>query len=124
VQLAADIQQKKDVKLEPSFDMWQLGMLVYQLAVQEWPWARPYWSQPLDCCSALPDAEILRRLVDYHQHPKSKQRAQLPHEARPLQDGGLRVIVEKLLTPHPGERWSSEALRHHLDLYNTSLQSF
>lgn len=45
----------------------------------------------------------------------------LPHEAKPLQNDTLRQIVEKLLTPAPEARWTSEDLRVHLELNTTSL---
>lgn len=48
-----------DVPLAFSFDMWQLGMLVYQLASQPWPYARAYWPEP-GTPGAYTDDQILQ----------------------------------------------------------------
>jgi hypothetical protein len=127
VQLATATINEKNPSMEYSFDMWQLGMLIYQLASQPWPYTEPYWGRVGGgSTTSLTDAAILQRLFDYHHRdgPEGRRNAArvlLPHEAKPLQNNLLRLIVNNLLAPTAQGRWTSDQLRIYLDLHATEL---
>jgi hypothetical protein len=119
VQLAAQVKGREEIRLQQSFDMWQLGMLVYQMASQPWPWAKPYWLNP-GSGGALSDDEILQMLITYNRSADNPKRAKLPHERQPLEIESLRLVVDNLLTPTAEARWTSETLRLHLEMHATT----
>jgi hypothetical protein len=42
VQMASNVIEGAGVPIQPSYDMWQLGMLLYRLGSQPWPYAADY----------------------------------------------------------------------------------
>jgi hypothetical protein len=139
--MARKVQRGDGVPLDPAYDMWQFGMLVYQLASQPWPYEHEYWDTPAPAApphapAAAPppesDEDVLSRLAAYASssngaavngaaHGGGGARVLLPHEAAPLRNETLRYIVDQLLAPSAAARWSSEQLRVHLELNTTSL---
>ena len=106
--------------MRASFDMWQLGMLLYQLATQPWPFSTSYW----DTIPDITDAKILAMLSAYAKTDTpaaDPQRQLLPHERRPPAHGPLSDVICNLLAPSAEARWSSERLRTFLELNTTPL---
>ena len=113
VQLADEVWRQAQVRMQPPFDMWHLGMLLYRLASQPWPYTQPYWPP------SLSDAHVLARLSQFH--AGSAGRPLLPHEEAPLSNAVLHEVVSNLLAPTAEARWSAERLRKHLELNTTPL---
>lgn len=93
VQLAPQMLSTHDttIRLSPAYDMWQLGMLVYEALAQE-----SYWPQ------GLLDQQILRAL--------DNPSALLPHEERPVHLEFVHKILLKLMHRDPEHRFSSADL--------------
>jgi hypothetical protein len=126
VQLALDAINKNPAVMKHSFDMWQLGMLIYQLASQPWPYTATYWDGGGEGSTThLTDSSILKRLIDFHhdtpERPCNPARDLLPHEAKPLKNKLLCLIVHNLLSPTAEARWSCADLLVYLDVNATSL---
>lgn len=99
VQLAAQMLSGHDskIRLSPAYDMWQLGILVYEALSED-----SYWA-----CH-LSDDQILRALED----PETM----LPHEEHPVQLEFVHKILQKLMHRDPAQRFNSAALIDQLDV--------
>jgi hypothetical protein len=86
--------------LTPAYDMWMLGMLVYEVVTGE-----PYWRE------SLSDSEILNILANPNE--------QLPHQQRPL-EGAVQKLVAQLMERNPAARISASDL--HRQLHNNMQQ--
>ena len=96
MQLAAARLRNEPVVLQPSFDMWQLGTFVYEVAT-----GKPYWP------TSMTDLNILNTLADTN--------APLPHEERPVNTELVQRILSQLLTRSASHRLSAESLKKLLD---------
>lgn len=120
MQLAQLVARGEPCEMRSSFDMWQLGMLLYQLASQPWPYRMTYW----DTAPELGDDDILELLILYSKTDtpaNDPNRALLPHERSPLEHPPLREVISNLLAPTAAARWTSEQLRVFLELNTTPL---
>lgn len=96
MQLAAARLHNGSVVLATSFDMWQLGTFVYEVAT-----GKPYWP------SSMTDLQILNALAS--------ESTPLPHEERPVSTELVQRILSQLLTRKATERLTAEALKKLLD---------
>eukprot|EP00892_Ulva_mutabilis_P003216 jgi/Ulvmu1/12896/UM098_0084.1 len=83
--------QNSSVRLSQAYDMWQLGILVYEALADQ-----PYWS------SHMSDLAILHYMAD--------PRNDLPHEQRPVSLDFVHQILKKLMHRDPEYRFSSADL--------------
>jgi hypothetical protein len=84
------------VAVESSYDMWQLGMFVYELSTR-----RPYWPQKMS------DEQVL--------HILATEQMRLPHESNPVSIDLVQRIVKQLLTRTAEARLDAVALKALLD---------
>jgi serine/threonine protein kinase len=95
MQLAEKQMEQKPLKIEPSFDIWQLGIMIYEAMKGS------YW--PLDA----KDAVIL--------HTLATATAKLPHEVKPLDQSNMNDMMRVLMARDPAARPSAEELRKVLE---------
>lgn len=95
MQLASKMLSTHDTKirLSPAYDMWQLGMLVYEALSQESYWPHRLLDQQWQILTTLENPSAL-----------------LPHEERPVHLEFVHRILLKLMHRDPEHRFSSADL--------------
>jgi serine/threonine protein kinase len=96
LQLAKARLEGKSVFVQFSYDMWMLGVFVYELSTGE-----PYWPP------RMTDGQVL--------HVLSEPSMRLPHESRPVSIDLVNRILKQLLTRDESTRLDSVALKALLD---------
>ena len=91
VQLAPYVQSGQQAEIAFGFDLWQLGMLIYEVHSGE-----PYWGRHGS------DAAIFETLLD--------SGAALPHESRPIKPPVMQSVVARLLTRRAEVRLTAQQL--------------
>lgn len=84
------------IHLSPAYDMWQLGILVYEVMT-----GSKYWPE------SMSDGDVLRAMAD--------PRKPLPHEERPMGLDLVQKVMEHLMHRDPQERFSSADLIKRLE---------
>lgn len=84
------------INLSPAYDMWQLGILVYEVMT-----GQKYWPE------SMSDAEVLRVMAD--------ARKPLPHEERPMGLDLVQKVMMRLMDRDPMNRFSSAELIKRLE---------
>lgn len=100
MQLAKQQMEGKPLKILPSFDVWQLGIMVYEAM------AGSYWAE------GSKDAAIL--------HALATESADLPHEMHPLELQNMNDMLRILMSREPAERPTAEELRRVLEEHDNS----
>lgn len=96
LQLASGRLSGSPMIVRQSYDMWQLGVFIYELST-----GRPYWP------SRMTDGQILHNLAT--------PQARLPHESNPVSIDLVNRILGQLLTRDEGARLDAVALKALLD---------
>ena len=91
VQVAGAVQDGTHAEIRHSFDIWQLGMLIYEAHS-----GAPYWSRHPS------DASILQCLLD--------PSAPLPHEVAPVSPDVFQKVLRATLTRDPAHRVTASQL--------------
>jgi serine/threonine protein kinase len=92
--------QSEAVEFHLSYDMWQLGLLLYEVAQGE-----PYWP------ASMQDARIL--------HTLATPTERLPHESRPLRTPEAHQMLTDLMKRDPAERMNAADFWKRLEHFNT-----
>jgi hypothetical protein len=92
VQVAEQVCAGQQVEITLAFDMWQLGMLIYEVHA-----GRPYWSAESE------NDTIFKDLLD----PSRP----LPHMRRPVQQRVIQNILAGLMTRTAEDRMSAVRLK-------------
>jgi len=88
----------KDIALDPSVDMWALGVIVYMMLVGRHPF-------DLDCDAS--DEDIARRIKEQRQ-PPLKDCPIAGHLSPSAHD-----LIRRLMEPDPSKRMTAHAMLHH-----------
>lgn len=96
MQLAQALLNREHVAINMSYDMWQFGTFVYEVAT-----GKPFWPRNLS------EQQILQVLA--------RDSARLPHEENPVPQELVQRILSQLLTRNPAHRLTAESLRKLLD---------
>lgn len=84
------------IHLSPAYDMWQLGILVYEVMT-----GQKYWPE------SMTDGDVLRAMAD-----PSKP---LPHETRPMGLDLVQKVMVELMHRNPEKRFTSGGLIKRLE---------
>jgi hypothetical protein len=101
VQLSGPRMMNHPLRIDRPFDIWQLGVLVYEI-VQ----GQPYWKP------GLSEAAVL--------HTLASKDMPLPHESSPLRLDNVQEMLCLLLARSPGDRPKHDGLKTVLEDHDKS----
>lgn len=84
-----------NIQLTAKYDMWQLGVMVYEVMTNQ-----PYWAPDMK------DSEVLNVMANPNMS--------LPHQQRPIPEPRVQAVIEKLLQRDPERRIDAASLKKSL----------